>query len=287
MIDLPLSGDAMAGTPGAVLAAAREAAGLTQTDVAGQMRISLRQLEAIEGDRYDELPGAVFVRGFVRNYARLLSLDPLPLLHALEPALGSETPLRAQHFAGALPVHSRRGYTRVWVSLFVVLVVGVLGAAVYEYWRSRTTGAGASSVPEVPLAKPDPPSVPVAGTASVPVTTSEPVLLTPELVSQSSIDAAASAAPNAGASAEQSANAARGGRLELTFVAESWVEVRDKDGNVIHSGTGIANTSRIVEGTPPLSISIGNASGVRITYNRKPVDIAANASRNIARLTLE
>lgn len=278
----------MGATPGAVLAAAREAAGLAPADVAGQMRISLRQLEAIEADRYDQLPGPVFVRGFVRNYARLLDLDPLPLLHALEPALGGEAPLRAQQFAGALPVHARRGHTRVWVALFVVLLLAVLGAAAYEFWRGRV--ADSTSGSEVP---------PAASPAEPrsPATVAEPVPLTPERVAQPAAESApnaaaaeasatAATAPAAAATAE-SAPAAQGGQLELSFVADSWVEVRDKAGAVIFQATGAANTTRAVTGTPPLTVTIGNASGVRLTYNRKPIDVAANANRNIARLTLE
>lgn len=291
MTDLPGAEAQMSGTPGAVLAAAREAAGLTPADVAAQMRISLRQLEAIESDRYDELPGAVFVRGFVRNYARLLNLDPLPLLHALEPALGAEVPLRAQQFAGALPVHTRRGHTRLWLGLFLVLLLAVLGAAAYEYWRSRTaspppsTTSGTSVQPDAP---------PAAGPGSTQVPASAPVPLAPERVSQStsapsppggSADASPASAVSAPAASENAA-AARG-RLELSFVAESWVEVRDRTGNVIFSATGAANTTRTVEGMPPLAVTIGNASGVRIAYNQRPIDVAANASRNIARLTLE
>lgn len=294
MTDLPRLDDEMRGTPGAKLAAAREAAGLAPADVAAQMRISLRQLDAIEADRYDELPGAVFVRGFVRNYARLLNLDPLPLLHALEPALATDAPLRAHEYAGALPVHSRRGHMRLWLALFAVLVLAVLGAAAYEYWRSRTSSPTPAASGDAAL-KPEgsPPAAPggllTSGTAS------EVVPLTPERVSQSMVESPVPpVAPDAGAvgsmqvlAAPAAEAAARGGRVELAFVAESWVEVRDRDGNVLLSATGAANSTRAVEGVPPLVVTVGNASGVRITYNQKPIDVAANASRNIARLTLE
>jgi len=288
MTDSPGAGAQMSATPGAVLARAREAAGLTQADVAGQMRISLRQLEAIEADRYDQLPGPVFVRGFVRNYARLLDLDPLPLLHALEPALDGEVPLRAQHFAGALPVHARRGHTRLWVGLFVVLLLAVLGAAAYEFWRGRAGNPtpGSEAPPAVTPAEP-----------RSPATVAEPVPLTPERVAQPAAEPAPSAAaaqesttvatPSAAAAAGEGGAAVQGGRLELAFIADSWVEVRDKAGTVIFQATGAANTTRTVEGAPPLTVTIGNASGVRLTYNRKPIDVAANANRNIARLTLE
>lgn len=80
-------------TPGQVLAAARQRQNLNLADVSRQLRISERQLKALERDAYEELPGAVFVRGFIRNYSRLLRIDPEPLLLAIEPPPPSvETP---------------------------------------------------------------------------------------------------------------------------------------------------------------------------------------------------
>lgn len=286
MTDLPAPDERPSGTPGSALAAARQAAGLTAADVAAQMRISLRQLEAIESDRYGELPGSVFVRGFVRNYARLLGLDPAPLLHALEPALDGEAPLRAQHYAGALPTHSRRSHTRVWLGVFVLLLIAVLGAAVYEYWRNRSSSA---PLPEAVPPRAEGSAAAPAEARSAPGTASEPVPLAPERVPQSPAQQGGSDAGQTapGATVAPGGAAPRPGRVEFTFTAESWVEVRDKDGNVLLSVTGAPGTARVAEGVPPLTLTVGNASGVRITYNQKPVDVTANASRNIARFTLE
>lgn len=279
-----------AGTPGAVLAAAREAAGLTRPDVAGQMRISLRQLEAIESDRYQELPGAVFVRGFVRNYARLLNLDPAPLLQALEPALGGDAPLRAQHYEGAMP-DARSGRARFGLAVFGLLLAVVLGAAAYEYWRSRSgqepigssasgqsDGAG-SSTPAVA------PAMPAAATSA------EPVPLTPERVPDVQAEPAKNEA--GAASGAESVEAGRAhapagsARLRIEFLQDTWVEVKANDGSILFSGTGLAGSERAFDSAPPLALVIGNASGVRITYNQQPVDVAARATHNIARFTLE
>ncbi len=62
--------------PGAALAAAREALNLSVAEVARQLKLSVSQIEALEAGAYEKLPGPVFVRGFIRNYARLLRLDP-------------------------------------------------------------------------------------------------------------------------------------------------------------------------------------------------------------------
>jgi cytoskeleton protein RodZ len=77
------------------------------------------------------------------------------------------------------------------------------------------------------------------------------------------------------------------GRLRVQFSADSWLEVRDHDGGVIYSGTGQAGSERVMEAVAPLSVVVGNATGVRITYNEQALDLSAHAARNIARLTLE
>lgn len=65
---------------GQILREARETKGLTLAEVQSEIRISTRFLEALESGEYQVLPTPVHVRGFLRNYARFLGLDPQPLL---------------------------------------------------------------------------------------------------------------------------------------------------------------------------------------------------------------
>lgn len=60
---------------GKLLASAREVKGLSTGDVADKLKLTSRQIEALEAEEFDKLPAAVFVRGFIRNYARLVGLD--------------------------------------------------------------------------------------------------------------------------------------------------------------------------------------------------------------------
>ena len=78
---------AEANTPGSVLRRNREAQGLKVADVVQVIRFSARQIEALERDDYASLPGAIAVRGMVRNYAKFLRLDATPLLEQLQPAV--------------------------------------------------------------------------------------------------------------------------------------------------------------------------------------------------------
>ncbi|QJR11748.1 Cytoskeleton protein RodZ [Usitatibacter rugosus] len=68
---------------GAALAAERERQNLSRSDVAQRLHMSVSQVEALETGDYSRLPRGTFLRGFVRNYAKVIGLDPNPILEAL------------------------------------------------------------------------------------------------------------------------------------------------------------------------------------------------------------
>src|SRR5438105_15817435 len=70
--------------PGRPLARLRLERKLSIADVAQRLKYGLRQIEALEAEEFDKLPGATFVRGMVRGYAKLLDTDPQPMLDELE-----------------------------------------------------------------------------------------------------------------------------------------------------------------------------------------------------------
>ncbi|MYA20361.1 MAG: helix-turn-helix domain-containing protein [Chloroflexi bacterium] len=106
--------------------------GFTLEQAAEETRISFGYLDAIEADRFDVLPAPVYVRGFVRLYARFLGIDPedaierlpedLPQPPGLEPLPG----LRLREGVGVLPAVSRR-----WVVLAVLAAIVLVAALVF------------------------------------------------------------------------------------------------------------------------------------------------------------
>ncbi len=77
-----------------------------------------------------------------------------------------------------------------------------------------------------------------------------------------------------------------GAQLSFRFGAESWVEVRDASGTILHSGVNRAGSTRSVQGTAPFTLVVGNASSVTLEHDGKPVDLAAHIRGSVARLTL-
>ena len=99
---------------GIILREAREAKGLTLLEVQEEIRIGTKFLEALETGQFQQLPTPVHARGYLRNYARFLGLEPQPLLERLElsytyqaqgkapvtptqPEISPQKPLQMQH----------------------------------------------------------------------------------------------------------------------------------------------------------------------------------------------
>ena len=309
----PVALDAEAGEsiaadkPGALLMAERRAQSLSLGDIARQLKLSVRQVEALERDDHDAIAGMVFVRGFLRNYAKLLQLDPEPLLaltRASSPAAQPPvvTPAQARHTNTARLTLPGRG----WVLAVLVLIVLVV-AAIFENRRSQAP-APARPLPPAPLAAnpqhaespPATATAPAAAPALAPAPAPVPAALAPAAEPQGPSPAgpaaanapAIASAPAVAGKPAQAAPAARTTaaaeqQLKLVFEGPAWVEVKDTSGAVIFSQLNDQGVERTVKGRPPLTLVIGNAHAVRVSYRDRPVDLAPHTRVDVARLVLE
>ncbi len=118
---------------GAMLREAREAMGLAVDSAAVSLKLASRQIIALENDEYEKLPARTFVRGFVRNYARLLHIDPDAVLAALPPEAHAESSPaaisvgRPTSAMPTLPVDSDfpRAQRKVWRWLIVLFILAL------------------------------------------------------------------------------------------------------------------------------------------------------------------
>jgi cytoskeleton protein RodZ len=265
----PETAPANRSSPGSALAAARQARGMTVTEVALRLKFSPRKIEALEADRLDVLPGSTLVRGMVRSYAKLVGLDAKPLLEALQLQLG-RTPsvMRPETMDVPFPREPRRG-SFVYVLLSAVVVIAV-GSVVIE-WLLRP------DEPPAVVSKPAPRG-PVAATPSPVVAPAPEVVPAPP-----PLEVATEQGPIPG----MRASIVMAKRIELVFTDESWVEIRDAEGRVLFSQLNQPGTRRKVEGAAPFSLVIGNATGVQLRYNDADVDLAPFTRTDVARLTLK
>ncbi len=265
------AGDDSAASVGAALAAARAAKGLAVEDIARLLKLSVSQVNALESGDHSRLPAAVFVRGFTRSYARLVQLE-------LAPALPSK-PQPSEHTDMHL-LHRTRGvsmdpspYRRV-PAIVMGAACMLLGLAYYEFVLNAPPAATPAVNVPVDAAQPMMTQAPVEQEMeSVMPATQRPVAGGDQLVLKKS--------------SEPSIEITGRDGLHFVFNGNSWVEVRDRAGRVVYSKSNPSGTESLVRGDPPLSVVVGAASVVKLSYNGSPVDLALHATADVARLRLE
>ena len=276
------------GQTGRRLAAAREGCGLSVAEIARQLKLSPRQVEALEAEDYAHLPGTVFVRGFIRNYARLVKIDPGLLLAEADRQLPPLTHTQAELPPSAeIPFPSGREFN--WHKYAIAGLILLVPIVIFEFYRDDNGDAAMKSrevalppqqaaAVEAPAKNVEPPAA-AGGDAAANSARIEPATQRAE---KSAVEKPAVIARAAAREYKQGEQLIR-----LRFDRESWVEIRDGNGRKIFSQLNPAGTEHAVSGQPPLSLVVGNAVGVRLTYNDQQVDLAPHTKVDVARLTLE
>jgi len=279
---------------GARLREARAAAGLSLDAVAQQLKLAPRQVKALEDDDFAQLPGRTFVRGFLRNYARLVRLDPDALLASLPeasstPSLDHPSLSPTTRVMGELPAdsHGKPSSARWVIPLALVAIIAT--AAIYEFSRDygglrRIAPAppGASDAERAAAAPQSPAGAtgtPLPNPVAAPPTSNPPAANEP-------VPGAAQGATAASAVPLRVAPAMADATVVLTFRDSSWTEVKDSSGRVLVSQMIAAGQTLPVSGTPPFDLVIGNATEVSVTFQGKAIDLAPYTRQNVARFVL-
>lgn len=307
---------------GRALAEAREAQGLEIADIAQQIKFMPRQIQALEAERFDALPGPTIARGMVRTYARFLKIDPDPLLQRMgghvEPR--DATPQLAERYNQPVPFSDSGRRTTVAYLALSAVVLAIAGGVLYEWRYARQAPAPVSTespeaqapakVPEV-VAKAEPPrpaapriEAPKAETPKAEAPKPEapkPQLVKPqprETTPAAKVEAPKAEAPKVEApkaeapaqpvvAAKDIGARAAGNRLVLQFDEDAWAEVVDANGRQLISSLNRAGTQRMVRVSPPFNVVLGNAQHVRMIYNDRPFDLAPHIKVEVARFTVK
>lgn len=282
--------------PGSILRAEREALGVTVREVSETLNLSIAVIEAIEADDLERLPGPVFARGYLRSYARLLELDPEPLLAQYPPPPEPSLPL------GRVPEPPIREWIRrrpelvlgaaagVAVLLLVLLVVWLWpsgsaetrGAAAGATEPGFTDDGGAAAVDDViggltagPVTDVASWQMPASGAAAEDGTSARGGA------------AVASAAPfGAGGDNVRRITDVGGDRLAFTFSEDCWVEVHSGTGARLYSDLGRGGDELVLVGQGPFRILLGYAPAVQLAFNGEPMPLAPHTRNNVATLVL-
>lgn len=247
--------------PGRVLRQARETQGLTLSEVAGTLKFSTRQIEALENDDFQQLQGKTFLRGFIRAYARLLKLHPDTLLDMLEvESLPSPEQIIAPANMGEtdkVPFYRQHGKKLG----LAILVLTLSGAAIFLFPAMEP--AVEHHVQSV--------DVPIAVEA---VTPHDP---------GSNVAQSVTAALSGTAQQQTEAPAT----LTFEFSDRSWLEVKDANGQTLVTGEFPGGQTQTITGKPPYQLWVGKVSAVKVSYGGRIVDLQPYAREDVARMTVE
>ena len=282
--------------PGDRLQAARIEAGLTIDDIANRMHLSNSILEAIEENDFDEITAPIFVKGYLRAYARILSLDEEEMIQQYINFYSYEDP-PINSTSNTSPEISSDDARIKWTTYVVIFVLCGLLAA---WWWNKNQEQNAGEVVSLD-AEQTQTDVELTNESSQPVIVesseknTETIIAAttvedsqesdstePELPARSEPAAEATVAPevvaiNNSASGTPDLTASTGlGRLEITINADTWADIKDANGERLAYDLLRADRQLSLTGQAPFTVFFGNGHGVEMTFNGEEVDLSSN-----------
>lgn len=305
----PAAAAAQGQTAGAMLRNAREAAGLHVAALAVAMKVPAAKLDALENDRHELLPDAVFARALAASVCRTLKIDPAPVLARLpqtgKPRLVQDTdglnaPFRSPR--DTVTAHWKDQLTRPVALTVGALLVGALVVLLWPRQPDELAPVASTSSAEAPATSSPTAAAPGRETAAPPAVapdvTAPPEVMRASVAMASPAAAAALAAPaapaasaasaaTAAASASASAAPAATGVIVFRANAQSWIEVRDASGAVAVRKLLTTGETAGASGAMPLQVTVGNAGATEVQVRGKPFDLRGVTRDNVARFEVK
>jgi cytoskeleton protein RodZ len=301
-------------TCGAVLTLAREAAGLTQRELAEQLHLLPAIVRALEANDFSAIRSPLYCRGYLISYAKHFKLDVAELLALYEqqcPKPKSENhvvvkpPMHTTFKPVAIPFSAVARRTTYGKSIaacgLVSLVVALLFVANNTSINSRiesqqsptTVPVSASQIHARQMQEPTAQtksaqnvSVPAVASKSVELPGSNPLQIEDSRADQKmAVNEPVKVEATVNAKANRSVDGSD--TLSLRFTENCWIEIRDGNNVVIASGTYRANDALNVSGKGPFKLHLGFAPGVNVALNGQAIDVGqGDAVNHTARLVV-
>lgn len=253
----------------------REMRGITLDEITESTKISRRHLEALEGEHFDQLPGGVFNKGFVRAYAHFLGIDEDQAV-ADYSAASNEQPEPEDKFP--LEIHEQPNRelnprrSKLPLAFAVAALAGVL-VGYFFFLKSKSHGTEATQPSGIQAS---------SATAPEPVTVQPPsqVRATPVAAEHAPV-APVKPAQQAQPSAQAAATPPAKKPAEKMFVVlikakeDAWVSVI-ADGKSVMQKVLIADRKKLVKAGKQIVLRTGNAGGIDVSFNGKSLGAIGN-----------
>jgi cytoskeleton protein RodZ len=287
LTDLPAKGNGNAmGAFGDRLRREREMRGITLDEITESTKISRRHLEALEGEHFDQLPGGVFNKGFVRAYARFLGIDEEQAV-ADYSAASNEQPEPENKFPLDIHKEPNRDLNPRRSNLPLVFAIAALVGVLAGYGFFKTKLHNSAPIENTQQSAPASiPSEPQIGAStSQPVTSTSPRLNndTATAAKQTPAQVAAASRPaeaRRNAVSADSAVAPIPAREKSFFVQvnakeDSWVSIV-ADGKSVMQRVLAADKHKKIKAGKSLILRTGNAGGIEVSFNGRPLGALGN-----------
>ena len=276
-------------TAGVLIRRAREAAGLHIAALAVSLKVPVKRLEALESDRFDLLPDAVFARALAASVCRTLKLDPAPVLQLLP---SQATPRLSPQMESRRALHNATIYSRrvpFWGTISrpamlagLLLVVAALALALLppldlSWTSSQVLESDTVTTQTLPVMSVEPSGPePVIG-APLPATGSV------------GVDSSAAVSGLVVPSAEvvQAGTPSTSGMVVFKARGESWVEVTDAKGVALLRRKLLAGEAVATSGVLPLSVVVGRADVTQVQVRGQSFDLRPVSRDNVARFEVK
>lgn len=262
----------------------REKQGVTLEDISVSTKIGTRMLRALEEEHFDQLPGGIFNKGFIRAYARCLHLDEDQTIADYLAATGATSPAKNSEVDEQPPIleppsreRNEAGEGLPWGTFAIVLLIIALGFAAWGFYSRESQKAtpdsapAAASTPNVaPSAtaeqsppQPTPAQSPDASTPAKPgehTTTAAPHASTP---------AESTSAPASTPSSIQPKPAVSANAPLLVVVKareDSWLSV-SVDGEILTRALLTAPAQKSIRAEREIIIKAGNVGALDFEFN--------------------
>ena len=291
---------------GSLLRKGRERKGLEVKDVAHRLNLQQEIIHALEGDEYDKLPSSLYVRGYLRSYAKLVGIDGNLVTQIFDndreptersPEIIAEVNKPDRIRSKDLPV---KAVTYLITFIFALLVLAWLQSH-YVVDKPATPEAPVDEIPSpggsddaanrpgnqehtvyyYPGYEPEP----SPSEAESPVAETD---LAPDKMI-STIDLPGNRPRSISTRQKQiiTSNSSDGpDTISLSLTQESWIEVYDANNERLYMGLAQAGEEIRLRGTAPLSLLLGYTPGVKINYNGKEIEPEHYSSSGVSRLIL-
>ncbi len=306
--EIPLSDDVEIIGPGQMLRDARIALGLTENQVAEQLNLRLSVIKNIESEQFDAKVPETFMRGYLKNYAKLLNVNYQDIKTSYESLdVANRQGNEMKSFSQS---HKTQAENNLLKLISIILVVVLIAVTVVWWLQQANNEDSLAAEPELGISEQQDHqqneqatlSADVDGhegtaqsTETSVVNTAESALpITPGNSQVTNSDTVQAASPVEVLSAEQSVaqvslnlnegeQTSGAAELTLTFRGDCWVNIFDASGERLAWGIKKADYVMTLQGQPPFNITLGKPELVAIDYNQQAIDMSQYQQGQIAK----